>query len=273
MDKKWLIIQLLVVLFFLVGCENNSEELPKVSPDELITMDNLDEYMFRDDIQYVDLRNYEARFRTGFIYSFEVIPFFDYLDYRAFDRNDSYEFSPDQILSEYELERLFDRDKAIFLYADGCIRSGYLKDVLNHMGFERVYVLGGFFEYHGEHIVLGDGYYTVGSTFYSKFVDEDTDYTYFVYGSFDMGKKITEIRFDILDENNVSLRSPNYSVSTDYEEELTILETFIISDIVTTNELLDGFMQVDDNRYDILLSFTEDIENGIIELISQLKSY
>ena len=273
MLKKWLITPLLLIIFFIVGCENNIIEKDEIKADDLIIMDNLDEYMFRDDVQYVDLRNYESRFRTGFIYSFEIIPFFDYLDYRAFNRNDSYEFNPDQILSENELERLFDRNKAIFLYADGCIRSGYLKDVLNYMGYERVYVLGGLFEYQGEHMVFGDGYYTIGDTFYNKFFDELSGYTYYVYGSYDMGRKIIDIRFDIVDEENISLRSPEYSIFIDYNQQLTILENFIISDIVTINELFDGLNNLDDNRYNNIIGYTWETDDGIKDLISGLKAY
>lgn len=272
MLKKWLIIPLIVILFFVLGCERNEDEIIEILPEDLITMENLDEYMFRDDVQYVDLRNYEARFRTGFIYSFEIIPFFDYLDYRAFDRNDGYEFNPDQILSELELERLFDRDKAIFLYADGCIRSGYLMDVLIHMGYERIYILGGFYEYTGEHIVLGDGAYNIGDTFYNKHIDSNTNYTYYVFGNYDMGKKIIEIRFDILDEEFVSLRSPDYYPLMNYDQQLTTLEYYIISDIVTMNELYDALTNSGENSYDEIPGLTWEIDDGIIQLILGLKS-
>lgn len=273
MLKKCIVVPLIVILFFVVGCDNNNEELVEILSDDLITMENLDNYMFRDDVQYVDLRNYDAPFRTGFIYSFELIPFFDYLDYRAFDREDTYEFNPDQILRESELERLFDRDKAIFLYADGCIRSGYLKDVLSHLGYERVYVLGGFYEYSGEHIVLGDGSYSMGDTFYNKYVDEDTEFTYYAFGKFEMGKKITEIRFDITDDSNVSLRSPNYNISIDYNEQLTIFESFIISDIVTMNELYESLVNMDENDYSEIPGLTWEISEEIIELILGLIAY
>ncbi len=271
--RKWLIIPLLTISFLIAGCEDNVVTSDPILADDFINMENLDGYMFRDDVQYVDLRNYDARFRTGFIYSFEVIPFFDYLDYRAFDRNDSYEFNPDQILSEPELERLFDRDKAIFLFADGCIRSGYLKEVLNHLGYERVFVLGGFYEYHGNYIVLGDGYYSVGNTFYNKFIDEDTDYTYYVYGTYDMGRKITEIRFDILDENNKSLRFNNYGVFDDFDEQLTIFENYIISDIVTMNELHCSLTNLEESGYNNIVGLIWDVDEGIIQLILGLKSY
>ncbi len=271
MLKKCLMVPLMLVLFFVAGCNGVTEDLVKIKPDDVITMDNLDNYMFRNDVQYVDLRNYDARFRTGFIYSFEIIPFFDYLDYRVFNRNDTYKFNPDQIISEAELEYLFDRDKAIFLYADGCIRSGYVKDVLNYLGYERVYILGGFFEYSGDYLKVGDGDYSIGNTFYSKYVDSNTDYTYFVYGTFDMGRKINTIRFDILDQNNDSIRSLNYDTSMDYNDQLTIFENFIISDIVTMTELYNSLIDINNNDYNEIPGLTWEVDEGIIQLIYGLK--
>ena len=273
MLKKWLIVPLMLVLFFVSGCENEEEEIIEILPEDLITMENLDSYMFRDDGQYVDLRNYDSGFRTGFIYSFEIIPFFDYLDYRAFNRGGTYEFNPDQILSAPELERLFDRDKAIFLYADGCIRSGYLMDVLLYLGYERVYVLGGFYEYEGEYMVLGDGIYSIGNTFYHKYVDDNTGNTYFMYGTLEMSRTITEIRFDIIDENNISLRSPNYSELLDYNEQLTIFEDFIISDGVTMNVLYESLLNMDENEYSEIQGLNWEIDEGIIQLIFGLYAY
>ena len=270
MIKGWLIVPLFVVLFFVSGCEDKTVEVDIILADDLITMENLDDYMFRDDVQYVDLRNYEARFRAGFIYSFEIIPFFDYLDYRAFNRNDTYEFNPDQILREQELERLFDRDKAIFLYDDGCIRSGYLKDVLNYLGYERVFILGGLYEYAGEHMISGDGEYTLGDTFYGKYTDEDNDVTYIVYGEFDLGRKIVDIRFDIIDSDNISFRSPSYNLDTDFNTQLTMLEDYIVFDMVTMNELYGSLSNKGDLGYNNIIGLTWEIDVNIINLINTL---
>ncbi len=270
MLNKWLIAPLIIVLFLVSGCEDSEVEMIEILPEDLISMENIDEYMFRDDVQYVDLRNYEASFRAGFIYSFEIIPFFDYLDYRAFNRGDTYEFNPDQILREHELERLFDRDKAIFLYDDGCIRSGYLKDVLDYMGYERVFILGGFYEYAGEYMIYGDGEFAIGDTFYSKYLDEDTDTLYYVFGEFDLGRKIIDIRFDIIDSSNVSYRSPNYSDSIDYNAQLTIIEDYILFDMVTMNELYDSLIYDGDLGYNNISGLTWEIDESIIELIETL---
>jgi len=141
MIKKLQILLLGSVLILgLTGCAK--DDILEITPDTLITMENLDLYMYRDDVQYVDLRNFEASFHTGYIDGFERIPFFDFLDFRAFNRGRTYEFKPDQLLDTNLLSRLFKPEKAIFLYADGCIRSGYVKDALNYLGYERVYVIG-----------------------------------------------------------------------------------------------------------------------------------
>jgi len=273
MSKKWLLLSILFIVIMLTGCkEENREKLIEIHPEDLITMENLDDYMFRDDVQYVDLRNYEAVFHSGFIYSFEIIPFFDYLDYRAFDREDAYEFESDQILNENLLETLFDREKAIFFYADGCIRGGYLKDILNHLGYERVYVIGGFYEYSGEYKILGDGSYTIGDTFYIYNFDEINNLHFYVFGSFDMGRKILSIRFDVLDENNISIRSPQYDLENPYDIQLYALENHVLSDGVTMNELYFSLTNTSLSEYEEVTNFNTIIFNGLVDLINELKA-
>ena len=256
MKRFYTIILVVFIGVFLASCDaENREELIEILPEDLITMEILDNYMFRDDVQYVDLRNYSASFQTGWIDGFEQIPFFDYLDYRAFDREGTYEFNADQILDQRELERLFDKEKAIFLYADGCIRSGYLKDVLNHIGYERVYVLGGFYEYEGIHKVDGNGDYSIGDTFFSSYVNNTTNYTYYVYGEFDMARNITFIRIDILDESNKTLRRSDYESAVDYDLQLTILENYIVNDFVNFTELSLELNDIANSRYGEIPNF------------------
>lgn len=273
MMRKLLFLTAISITLIIGGCNGlNEGELEYIHPDDLITMGNLDEYMFRDDVQYVDLRNYEAVFHSGFIYSFEIIPFFDYLDYRAFDRNDAYEFEPDQILNSALLENIFIKDKAIFLYADGCIRGGYLKDVLNYLGYERVYVIGGFYEYSGLHKVLGDATYTIGNTFYNSYFDEENDLQFYVFGSFDMGRKILSIRFDVIDELDVSIRTPDYDLENEYNIQLNLFEDFILIDSVTINELYYSLSNLEDSGYIEVADINNIILNGIIQLINELKA-
>ena len=262
----------LIQTIFMVGCVQNNEEIIEIKSDDLITMENLDDYMFRDDVQYVDLRNFDSRFRSGFIYSFEVIPFFDYLDFRAFNRSDTYEFDPSHIINENQILRLFDKDKSIFLYADGCIRSGYIKEVLSYLEYENVFVLGGFYEYEGEHLVLGDGIYRFGNTFYNTYLDESTNTTYIVYGKLDLSRKINEIRFDVIDNDNTSIRDTLIINSSTLDIELTILENYIIFDIVTINELHESLIDIDNNDYSEISGLTWEIDDGIIQVIFNLKA-
>ncbi len=239
----------LISVIILAGCEKE-EEIISIEANDLILMENLDEYMFRDDVQYVDLRNYEASFKSGFIKSFEIIPFFDYLDFRVFDRNDGYDFNPDQILDEDELFRLFDPEKAIFLYADGCIRSGYLKDMLNHLGYERVFVLGGFYEYQGEYRIDGTGKYSIGNTFYTSYTDENSNYTYLMYGNLDVANNVETIRFDILDDTGATLRGTEYDPITDYDSMLTSLENVIVGDFTNFNDLYEKLLSMSGTEYE-----------------------
>jgi len=255
----------------LSGCNSSKEvEIIQIEPDDLITMAELDTFLFRDDVQYVDLRNFNSRYMSGYIEGFENIPFFDYLDYRIFDRNGEYEFSPDQIVNTREIERLFNPDKAIFLYADGCIRSGYLKDVLDYLGYERVYVLGGFYEYQGEHLIIGTGDFVFGDMFSASYTSIDSGYTYYMYGTFDVGRKIVSIRFDILDENNVTLRFENSVVNIDFNQQLTILENFIVDDGVDFNELCKELHNLESSKYGNIDGYTLGISPDLLALIETL---
>lgn len=268
--KKILLIIVLIQTTFMISCTKEIDEIVDIKIDDLITMENLDNYMFRDDVQYVDLRNFESRYADGFIYSFEMIPFFDYLDNRAFIRNDNYDFQPDQLLNEMEFLRLFDKNKSIFLYADGCIRSGYIKDILNYLGYEKVFVLGGYFEYDGEYKVLGDGIYTFGDSFSNSYINPETEFTFYIYGSFNMDRKINDVRFDIIDQEGISLRAPNYSNLIDYNSLFEELEDYIEFDRVTFKELNSSLNETENNNYQFLIEYDADVVDNLIKLIEPL---
>lgn len=266
--RKLLLQIVLIQTIFLVGCSQGKTDKIEIKNGDIITMENVDDYMFRDDVQYVDLRNFDSRFLDGFIYSFESIPFYDYLDYRAFDRNDTYVFEPSHIISERQIERFFDKDKTIFLYADGCVRSGYILDLLTYLGYDSVFTLGGFFNYEGEHKVLGDGRYQFGDSFYDKYYDSVNDLTYYIYGSFTQSKKIIDIRFDIVDSNLISLRTENYDDSINYNSLLTDLENYIVYDLVTFPELLSTLEESSPSGYESYTSLDSTNSSNIINLIS-----
>lgn len=265
--KKMLIILVLIQTIFMLSCSTNSDDDIDIVIDDLITMENLDDYMFKDDYQYIDLRNFDARFNSGFIYSFEVIPFFEYLDNRAFVRNNTFEFDSSQLIDENQLLQYFDSNKTILLYADGCIRSGYIKDALNHLGYKNVYVLGGFFEYDGENKVLGDGHYSFGTTFSNSYHDEDAKLTYYIYGNLNMDQSITNVRFDIIDVNNISLRTQNYDVLIDYNSQLTTLEEYILSERTTFYKLNDSLSNPLSSGYDSIADFDLNIYDILLNLI------
>ena len=110
--------------------------------------------------------------------------------------------------------------------------------------------MNGFFEYDGEHKVLGDGNYTFGDTFYNSYYDEIDKITYIVYGKFDMGRKITEIRFDILLEDNSSIRNTIVFNYISINEVLTELEDYIVYDLVTFTELYESLSDLHFSAYD-----------------------
>ncbi len=255
--KKILLLQLVLFSVLLTGCKEKypleeEPELIEINSEDFITMDMLDQYMERSDVQYVDLRNIDAKFNSGYIRFFESIPFFEYLDNRAFVRNGTYEFNADQIINEHIIKGIFDKEKAIFLYADGCVRSGYLRDVLYHLGYERVYILGGFYEYEGEYKVLGDGSFNLGTSSYLVHVAND-GITYRLGATYDMTKSIIGLRIDIVDSDGISMRSENYSNTVNYNEQLTILEDYIVSQYTNlytvhsylSDDILDNYDDID----------------------------
>jgi len=262
MRLKWL-FSLVLIVSILTSCAQENTLKPIEIGDE-ITMLNLDEYMERDDVQYVDLRNFDAKFAAGYIDGFEIIPFFDYLDNRAFDRNHTYQFDPDQLINENIMTQFFKKDKIIFLYADGCIRTDYVKAVLNYLGYEKVFSLGGYFEYSGEYNVLGDASYEIGRVFYKKVtVDHQS---YLAYGRLELDQTITEIHFDVFDEFDNSIRQDNPSLDLSFDT----LESYIVQDVLTFNDLFD---QLNDQTspYYHLDSVTINYQDGLISLINKLQ--
>lgn len=258
MKKITILLLMFTSILVLSACQKEEELI--IEPESLITMDNLDLYMFRDDVQYVDLRNFDNIMKYGYIDGFEKLPFFDFLDNRAFDRDRTYEFDADQIVDEDILFRLFKKDKAIFLYADGCIRSGYVKDALNYLGYERVYVLGGYYEYKGNHVITGNGTFDLGNTFYRKYTDTQTSISYIMYGDYDVANNISSLRIDVLDADNISIR-----YSDDYDSILTIIESHIDIEIYNFNEVVEGIENSESDIY-LLDTVNWDDLNGLYEL-------
>ena len=136
----------------------DAAELPEIPAT--VDMDNIDMYLGRPDVQYVDLRNFDDKMASGYIAGFEFIPFFDYLEATgAIVRNDGWNFAAADIVNQATLHGLFDDDKVIFLMCGSGTRAGYVKSALEELGFDDVYNVGGISVYDGDNKVLGDGTY------------------------------------------------------------------------------------------------------------------
>jgi rhodanese-related sulfurtransferase len=162
MKKVLFLFVAFALVFSLAACGDDDVALPNVGD---VDMDNIDDYLFRDDAQYIDLRNFDDKMQTGYISGFEMIPFFDYLESAdVVLRNGDWVFSDDEILSQSAIEGLFDMDKAIFLMCGSGTRAGYVKTLLESLGYTNVYNVGGIDAYDGENLVLGDGGYNLEVT-------------------------------------------------------------------------------------------------------------
>jgi rhodanese-related sulfurtransferase len=139
------------------GSYNVEVQLP--IPAE-VTMDNIDMYLGRNDVQYVDLRNFDDKMASGYIAGFEFIPFFDYLEFTgALVRTDGWNHDAANIQNQATLFGLFDEDKTIFLMCGSGTRAGFFKSALEELGYTKVINVGGIANYAGDNKVLGDGSY------------------------------------------------------------------------------------------------------------------
>jgi rhodanese-related sulfurtransferase len=140
----------------------DGEYAGKEALPEAVTMDNIDQYLGRDGAKYVDLRNVEDKYVGGYIDGFEVVSFFQYLEGRAFVRNNGWEFSEEDIESAAVLENVFGpKDREVFVMCGSGTRSGYTKQALEAIGYEEVYNVGGIRDYQGDNKVLGDSNFSL----------------------------------------------------------------------------------------------------------------
>jgi rhodanese-related sulfurtransferase len=141
--KKLLI---LLVVLVLAACEQPAYR-----------MDNLDDYIMESSIQKVDVRGQEERIANGYVDYFQVIPLFEYLAVNAIDLSQGYDrFRPSDIKNEALIRALFDEEAtAIVIMCNSGARSGYVVAVLEHLGYENVYNLGGYRSYQGAYYIGG----------------------------------------------------------------------------------------------------------------------
>ena len=117
-----------------------------------INVDNLTEYLGRDDVLYIDLRDYND-YAKKHLRNFEVIPYFALI----FDEAAGTEGKPqlyggtlDAPVATYEesaalLEAMFPKDKTIFLMCQSGGRVAQMMKLMNSLGYDmsKVYNVGG----------------------------------------------------------------------------------------------------------------------------------
>lgn len=122
-----------------------------------VTMANIDQYLSRPGAKYLDLRNIEDLYVGGYIDGFELVSFFQYIEGNAVVRNNGWEFSEADIVNEAILRNIFGpTDREVFLMCGSGARAGYMKDVLEAIGYTTVMNVGGIRDYAGDHKILGD---------------------------------------------------------------------------------------------------------------------
>lgn len=178
-----------LISFSACSCNKDKNDLPTpeigTSPlarqfgiDKNINVDTLDNYLFRDDVVYRDMRmlkeevNYEAiggdSYLSGFVQGFEVVPF-PYLapvedlpeeltngyTHTPLFRHENGEYIANFDYSMTVLESLFPKDKAIFLMCGGAGYAGATKAMLIKLGWDanKLYNVGGYWYYDGNHNV------------------------------------------------------------------------------------------------------------------------
>ena len=155
--KKLLSLALVfVAVLTLAACGTKAVEIP-----EVITMENIDTLLERDNVQLVDLRNYSDKMASGYIDGFEIISFFEYLENNAIVRNNGWTWQADNLIDEDILANFFNMDAdAIIMMCGSGTRAGFVMAALEQMGYENVYNAGGIGDYAGENLVMGDAVYS-----------------------------------------------------------------------------------------------------------------
>ena len=173
-------IILFLIVFLLVGCNSGfgnsgtnddyslipeKKVLDSVAiVDSSVTTQNIDNYLFRDDVIYVDLRPYSWVLKDGHIAGFGFYPFYDLIAHRQhedrlFNMDLVYNENGDKILGgsvgsftpNYEesvmvINKLFPKDKYIFAISQSGLECCYFLNLLIQLDYDpaKLYNIGGF---------------------------------------------------------------------------------------------------------------------------------
>lgn len=164
---------LLFMLFLLtiVSCGNTKQGIPSKKNNQSVAIvdsgvntSNIDEYLFRDDVIYVDLRPYSWVAKDGHIAGFSFYPFYDLIAHRNYtDRlfmmdtvysedgnkiigGEVGTFIPNFVESEIVINNIFPKDKYIFAISQSGLESCYFLNLLIQLGYDssKLYNIGGF---------------------------------------------------------------------------------------------------------------------------------
>lgn len=184
--QKSLLLLLLVILMGLAACDSQQAMPAPETTDQVfgidsnINMETIDDYLYRDDVAYRDVRmlfdpaDYEAiggeADLTATIEGFKVVPFpyvaslgdlpvdgayqGDTLFEVTWNADGSVkEATPKYRESMMIVEELFPKDQAIFIMCGGGGYSGMMKQLLIHWGWDPdlLYNVGGNWTYQGDH--------------------------------------------------------------------------------------------------------------------------
>lgn len=167
------IFVIIMVLFIIAGCSNKNddkEEIPnKISGTDNsartspINSSNLDDYMFRDDVQYIDLRSGTMILEEGYVAGFQFVPYYSIIasfsststlyqmkNITDDDGETHYAGQIGSFVAQYEesesiIESIFDKNKYIFLLSQGGSESAYIINLLIQLGYNGnlLYNVGG----------------------------------------------------------------------------------------------------------------------------------
>ena len=170
MKKIGIFLMCCVILF--TGCKKSDDTQVNI-PSKIKTTDSsstsspinsstLDQYMFRDDVQYVDLRDSKMVLEEGYVAGFEFVPYYSiiasfssgtalYQMRRVIDGDKVYVagqiggFVAQYEESESIINLLFSKDKYIFFISQGGSESAYIINLLVQLGYngDLLYNVGG----------------------------------------------------------------------------------------------------------------------------------
>lgn len=169
--KRLAYLALAVLVLSTAGCVSTPKASAVPTPvasaaakDSPLTMAQLDEYLFRDDVMVVDLRNFEDRFNSGYIAGTESLPFFQFLEGRMATRGlvdgkpTSWDVTKATVNPGFAYANYFNPAKTIILFCASGTRAAFVKSLLDAKGY-KTFNVGGFKDYKGVNMVLGDGEY------------------------------------------------------------------------------------------------------------------